>query len=95
MQITLNLYATFRLIAGLKTIPLQLPQGTTVRRAMLAAVLQVAALRSTWFDADGETLHAHVHALLRGEDVTGLPEGWETILSEGEALDIFPPVAGG
>ncbi len=29
-----NLYATFRLIAGTKTIHIELPEGTTVRQAV-------------------------------------------------------------
>lgn len=94
-MITLHLYATFRLIAGVKTITLDLPTGTSLRAAMQAAVAQVPALARHWFDADGVTIHAHVHGILRGEDVANLPGGWDAPLQADEQVDFFPPVAGG
>lgn len=92
MQI--NLYATFRLAAGVKTLTLELPPGTTVWQAVLAAVEQRPELRLHWLNDAGE-IHAHVHCLLNGDDVAGLPLEWQTPLDLDDTLDFFPPVAGG
>lgn len=90
----IRLYATFRLIAGIKGLDLDLPDGTTVHQVILAALEQAPILRPHWLDEQGE-LHAHVHILADGEDVTSLPEGYDTPLKTDAILDIFPPVVGG
>lgn len=95
MRITFHLFATFRLIAGIKTIPLDQPEGATLRDAMLHVTTIYPALRPHWFDADNHTIHAHVHALLHGEDVVNLPDKWDLTLHAGDEVDFFPPVAGG
>lgn len=92
MQI--NLYATFRLIAGCKTLTLDLPAGTRLRAAVEQILDQVPALRPHWVNDDGE-IHAHVHAFVNGSEVSTLPEGWDTPLQAGDVIDFFPPVAGG
>jgi molybdopterin synthase sulfur carrier subunit len=89
-----NLYATFRLIANVKTIPLDLPAGSTAMQAIQAIVQQYPALRSHWLDKKGE-LHAHVHVFINGHDIALMPEGVETHLKAEDMLDFFPPVAGG
>lgn len=92
MQI--NFYAAFRLHAGMKTLTLDLPAGTTMRNAMNAIVEKIPALKIDWFDKDGE-LHAHVHGFVNGSDVSTLPHGWDTPLAPDDVLDFLPPVAGG
>ncbi len=92
MQI--NLYATFRLIAGIRRFDLDLPQGTTMNQAVQAIVAAQPALRKHWLNDEG-SLHAHVHAFVNGVDVGTLPEGLETRLKPEDVLDFFPPVAGG
>lgn len=89
-----NLYATFRLIANIKTIPLDLPAGSTVMQAIQFIVQQHPALRSHWLDKQGE-LHAHVHVFINGHDIALLPEGIQTPLNADDVIDFFPPVAGG
>ncbi len=89
-----NLYATFRLIAGTKTIHIELPEGTTVRQAVNTLVDQYPVLRPHWLDASGE-LHAHVHIFINGHDVQNMEKGIETALQPGDVLDFFPPVGGG
>lgn len=89
-----NLYATFRLIAGVKTLQIELPPGSTVMRAILTIVEHHPVLRSHWLDEHDE-LHAHVHVFLNGHDIATLPEGLNTPLQPQDTLDFFPPVAGG
>ncbi len=92
MQI--NLYATFRLIAGQKTLTLDLPAGTSLRAAVERILAELPALRPHWVNGQGE-IHAHVHAFINGSEVSTLPMGWDTALQPGDVLDFFPPVAGG
>ncbi len=89
-----NLYATFRLLAGIKTVPVDLPEGSTISQAVGAVVEQYPVLRPHWFDADGE-IHAHVHIFVDGEDAQNLAQGLQTPLKAGAVLDFFPPVGGG
>ncbi len=94
MKITINLYATFRQIAGEKSIELNLPAGTTVFEAIRAATVKFPVLKPHWFNDQWE-LFPHVHVMLAGDDVTTLPQKWDTPLKEGANLEVFPPVAGG
>lgn len=89
-----NLYATFRLLAGTRSLELDLPAGTTVRQALNAVIEQYPKLKQHWLNEEGE-VHAHVHIFVNGDDVQNLKEGMETQLPENSVLDFFPPVAGG
>lgn len=89
-----NLYATFRLLAGVKVIPLDLQDGKTIQEAILAIIEKHPVLRSHWLNQVGE-LHAHVHVFLNGVDTSTLPDGLQTRLKCEDNLDFFPPVAGG
>lgn len=89
-----NLYATFRLLAGIKTVNLDLPEGATVRQAVNAVVENKPVLRPHWLDDAGE-IHAHVHIFVDGHDVQNMEKGIETPLHTNAVLDFFPPVGGG
>lgn len=89
-----NLYATFRLIAGTHSLTLDLPEGSTVRQAVDEILARLPDLRPHWVNAQNE-IHAHVHGFVNGKDVSTLPQGWDTPLQSGDVLDFFPPVAGG
>lgn len=89
-----NLYATFRLLAGIKTINLDLPGGTTIRQAVDAVIEYRPVLRPHWLDEAGE-LHAHVHIFVNGHDIQHLEQGVDSPLQADDVLDFFPPVGGG
>lgn len=89
-----NLYATFRLLCGVKTTNLDLPEATTVREAVNALLAQHPVLRPHWLDEAGE-IHAHVHIFINGHDVQNMEQGIETPLKVQDVLDFFPPVGGG
>ncbi len=93
-MIQVRLFATFRLLAGIKSLELDLPPGSTIQDAVWEVVKRHPVLRPHWLDEDGE-LHAHVHILLGGEDVMTLPDALLTTLPTDAGLDFFPPVAGG
>jgi sulfur-carrier protein len=89
-----NLYATFRLQAGVRRFELELPTGTTLQNAIKAIVFHYPVLHQHWLDEDG-SLYAHVHAFINGTDAGTLPDGLDTPLKTDDVLDFFPPVAGG
>ncbi|NTU76186.1 MAG: MoaD/ThiS family protein [Anaerolineaceae bacterium] len=92
MQI--NLYATFRMIAGVKSIEIDIAEGETVRAAVQMIITKYPVLRSHWTDDSG-ALYPHVHILVNGSDVDTLPDQIDTVLKPTDSLDFFPPVAGG
>jgi len=89
-----QLYATFRLIAGEKTIQIDFPSGTPLMTVINEVVNRHPILSTHWLNDEGE-LHAHVHCFVNGEDIANLPLGVETPLNESDVVDFFPPVAGG
>lgn len=93
-MITADLYATFRLIAGIKSIEIPFHPGMTIRQAVDSILAQVPALRSHWLD-EGGLIYPHVHIFLNSADCATLPENLDTPLNPGDRLDFFPPVAGG
>jgi MoaD family protein len=92
--IRVNLIATFRLIAGIKTFEIKVSPEDTVQSIIGQIIELLPVLRTHWLDAGGE-LYAHVHVFWNGEDVSTLPAGLKTCLNPGDILDFFPPVAGG
>ena len=90
----MNLYATFRLIAGVRSFALDLPPGAVVMDALREIVRIHPSLASHWFDQNG-SLHAHVHVFVDGNEAPTLPDGFGTVLTPTSVLDFFPPVAGG
>ena len=89
-----NLFATFRLIAGQRSLEITMPSGTTARQAVVAVLQAVPELRPHWVNDMGE-LHAHVHGFINGQEIPTLEHGWETLLQPEDVLDFLPPVAGG
>lgn len=90
----ISLYATFRQLAGQKSLAIESCEGCTVSEVIQKIVANYPALREPWLNTEGE-LHAHVHVFLNGAEVPTLPEGFETHISASDELDFFPPVAGG
>jgi sulfur-carrier protein len=89
-----NLYATFRLLAGVKTLTIDLPEGTTVRQAVNAVIEERPVLHPHWLDQNGD-IHAHVHIFVNGQDIQNTDKGADTPLHTEDVLDFFPPVGGG
>jgi sulfur-carrier protein len=89
-----RLYATFRLQAGVKSVSLDLPAGTTVRAAVTALLVQLPVLRAQWLDESG-AIRAHIKIFVKRQDLQALEQGLDTPLDADAVLDFFPPVGGG
>ena len=89
-----NLYATFRLLAGIKSLEITLPERISALQVLDEITRRYPVLQPHWFGPD-HCLYPHVHVLINGEDVMNLPEGIHTLLASADTVEIFPPVAGG
>ncbi len=90
----INLYAGFRSIAGSKTVDIALKEGSSVAQLVQCLVETFPALKPKLLDDSGE-LASYVHIFINGRDAPTLPDAFQTTLSPGDTIDIFPPVAGG
>jgi MoaD family protein len=90
----INLYATFRLVAGAKSIELDLPGHATVQDMVRAILDTYPRLGELLVDETGR-LPAHVHIFIDGRDTKYLPDGMGTLVASAEKIDLFPPIAGG
>jgi molybdopterin synthase sulfur carrier subunit len=88
-----KVYATLRLKIGRARVDVSAGPGDTVRDALLEVLEQYPALRTDLLSDEGK-LAGRVHVFLGGRNVR-LLEGLDTLIQEGQTLDIFPPVAGG
>ena len=91
MQI--KVYATLRLKIGQAKIDVQAGPGDTVRDAVHELLERHPVLGSDVV-GDDEDLVRHVHIFLNGRNIR-LLDGLDTVIQEGQKLDIFPPVGGG
>jgi molybdopterin converting factor small subunit len=89
-----NLYATFRLAAGEKSIIMEPGADWTILQVVDEIIRRCPDLRKLWLNETGE-LNAHVHIFLNGSDVKTMPEKLGTTVKQTDALDFFPPTAGG
>jgi len=93
MEIELRTFATFRDAVGQKEVELTYDDGPTTVGTVLAD------LEAEYDGLDGQLLddgdiRAQLSILKNGREVIHLA-GTETALEDGDALSIFPPVAGG
>ncbi len=88
-----KVYATLRLKIGRAKIDVQAGPGDTVRDAVREVLEQYPALRPDLLAGEGK-LVKRVHVFLGGRNIH-LLDGLDTVIKEGQTLDIFPPVAGG
>jgi len=92
--VQVRLYATLRAIVGEKTVEVAMPDGATVLDLARAMVERWPGLRDHLLTDDG-ALSRRVNVFLDGRSVRWLPEGSATPLSSANAVDLFPPAAGG
>ncbi len=93
-MITANLFGVFRVEIGQKSLAVEIPDGTSVGKAILTIVDQHPTLRKYWIGEDGG-LSGHVLVAVNGVEVYSLPSGLQTPLKDNDRLDFFSPLAGG
>ena len=92
--VRVRFYATFRPIVGGKHAELSVAEGATVGDLLDAILERWPELREHLVDPGGG-LSKRANLFVDGRAVRFLPDGLETPLAPGQALDCFPAVAGG
>lgn len=93
-MVTVNLFATYRLEAGVKSFQLDMPAGTTIARGITIILEKYPVLKKHWIGSEGE-LFTHVIVIYNGYDIYTQINGLDTRLHNGDVLGFFPPMAGG
>ena len=87
-------YATLRALVGARSLEIALPAGASVQTLVEAIVAQHPALAEILLDPRGSVPRG-VHVFVNGRGAGYLAQGYATRLSDDDAVDIFPAVAGG
>jgi MoaD family protein len=93
MDIELRFFATFRKAVGSKTIEREFDAGADVGTVLRALEAEFDGLEGEILDDQGE-LRPQLSVLKNGREVVHM-EGLATALEDGDAVSVFPPVAGG
>lgn len=93
MELELRFFATFREAVGGKIVERTYPEGSTVGDVLRALEDEFEDLDGAILDEGGD-VRGQVTVLKNGRDVVHL-DGTATSLAAGDAVSLFPPVAGG
>lgn len=93
MEIELRFFATFRQAVGSKTIDRTFDADADVGTVLRALEGEFDGLEGEILDDQGE-LRPQLSVLKDGREVVHM-EGLDTLLEDGDAVSVFPPVAGG
>ena len=92
-MIRVKLYATLRDIAGARHLDVHFEPGGTAHELMQAIAQVSPSLGEKLLDSDGlPTGFAHI--FIDGRNVMWL-EDMDTVVEDGNEIDLIPPVAGG
>lgn len=89
-----DLYGTFRLIAGKKTVEIKKPQEETVISLLHVLVVKFPALKHEILDENGNLL-PFIPLYINGRNPRLLENGVYTLLSEKDVLSLFSPISSG
>ena len=89
----MKVYATLRPIVGDRSVDLPIEEGATVRDLIACMVERWPELAAMMLE-DGE-VSRRVHVFIDGRSSRHLPDGADTLLHEGQEIDVSPAVAGG
>jgi MoaD family protein len=88
-----KLYASLRQAAGTKMLDVEIQASTTVRVVLLEVTRRYPILVGFIWKEQGEIADA-VHVFLNGVNIRH-KAGLDTLLSQEDHVDIFPPLVGG
>lgn len=91
MEIELRFFANFREAVGTKTLDREIDEGARVGDVLEELNAEFPDL--DLFDPDGD-LREYLNVLRNGRSIHQM-NGLDTRLEDGDALSVFPPVAGG
>lgn len=93
VKVTGRFFATFKQITNQREIELTMEEGATIEQFLEVVFDQYSSLRDKIFDGNNE-LRPWIHILKNGRNIKFLG-GINTIITDGDVIAMFPPVAGG
>ncbi len=93
-MISINLYATFRVVTGLTSFMMEPTDNLSIEKAIMQIVDLYPTLKKYLISENGSISNS-VLIILNGHEIYARSTGLQTILSQGDRLDFFPPLAGG
>jgi molybdopterin synthase sulfur carrier subunit len=89
-----NFFATLRDIAGGKSVEFELDQGVTAQDLLEAIMVRFPPMRKELMNEEGK-MYGHVHFFINGRDVQFLEDDFQTKITQGDTVNVFPAVGGG
>lgn len=89
-----NFFATLRDLAGGKTVEFDVDHGVTAQKLLDAIIEKFPSMKKELIHPDGY-MYGHVHFFINGRDVQFTDEGFETKITAGDTVNVFPAVGGG
>jgi len=93
IKATGRFFATFKQITNQREIEFIVEEGATIKQFLEVVFDQYSTLRDKIFNENNE-LRPWIHILKNGRNVKFL-SGIDTIITNGDVIALFPPVAGG
>ena len=78
---------------GVREIPLELDEGSTVNNLLSTVVERYPSLTKLVYDDEG-VFREYLEVAVNQTDIIGL-DGLETVLNDGDTVLIMPPIGGG
>lgn len=89
-----NFFATLRDIAGGKTIDIPIEHGSTAKEVLDAIIERFPPMKKELLNAEGR-MYGHVHFFINGRDVQFMENEFQTRITAGDVINVFPAVGGG
>jgi sulfur-carrier protein len=93
VKITFRTFAAFGEAIGKREMELSLPPGEKIGGLLESLCSAHPALRGHLFDTTGQ-IRPYIVILKNGRSVSSLQQ-LDTVIDEGDAIAVFPPVGGG
>lgn len=93
MKVTFRAFADLRVVIGAREKDLSLPEGETVGGLLRELCEAHPGLEKKIFDGPGR-IKPSIIVLKNGRSIAAFQQ-LDTILAEGDAVALFPPIAGG
>ena len=89
-----NLYGVYRLVAGKKTLEIEITPGLSIRGTLDLVTVQVPDLRGEIFDLQGDVF-SYIPIYINGRNPRLLEGGFDRVVHPTDVLSIFSPISSG
>lgn len=89
-----DLYGVYRLVAGKKTLEIEITPGLSIRGVLDLVTVQVPELRGELFDRQAQVF-SYIPIYLNGRNPRLFEAGFEQAISPNDVVSIFSPISSG